>query len=213
MNLSAPFVLPALPYDVSALEPQLEGTMVDLHYHKHMQGYVDRLNQLLEPYDCAMSLTELITQCQSLPGAIREDVYNNAGGVYNHAFYFEGMTPDIDRRFSCRMFELIASNFGTLDHFRAVMKNVAVKRFGSGWAWLVCDREGRLRVCSTPNQNTVLELGLVPLVCVDCWEHAYYLQYQNRRGEYFDNWFQLIDWVKAEERYRIGVRQGQSHIN
>ena len=208
MNLSAPFPLPPLPYEESALEPQLNRRLIHLHYTKHMKGYVDRLNQLLEPYDCDMDLTQLITQCQCLPEAIREDVHNNAGGVWNHAFYFDGMTPDPDRRFSPGMYECIAAQFGSLENFQAVLGNVTVKRLGSGWAWLSCDGRGKLRVCSTPNQNNVLDLGLTPLLCIDCWEHAYYLQYENRRADYFENWFQLIDWVTVENRYRAAQHNG-----
>lgn len=207
MNLSAPFPLPPLPYEESTLEPQLDRRVIHLHYHKHMKGYVDRLNQLLEPYDCDMGLVQLITQCQRLSPAIREDVHNNAGGVFNHAFYFEGMTPDIDRRFSSHMYEALANQFGSLENFRAILGNTTIKRFGSGWAWLACDQKGALQVCSTPNQNTVMEVDLFPLLCVDCWEHAYYLQYENRRAEYFENWFQLIDWVTVEQRYLAALRE------
>lgn len=210
MNLSAPFPLPPLPYEESALEPQLNRRVIHLHYQKHMKGYVDRLNHLLEPYDCDMDLEQLITQCRRLPEAIREDVHNNAGGVFNHAFYFDGMTPDIDRRFSSRMYETIASQFGSLENFKAILGNITVKRLGSGWAWLACDHNGRLCVCSTPNQNTAMEMNLCPLLCVDCWEHAYYLQYENRRADYYENWFQLIDWVTVEQRYRAALRDARS---
>ena len=208
MNLSSPFPFPPLPYEESALEPQLNRHLIHLHYTGHMKGYVNRLNQLLEPYDCNMDLTQLITQCQCLPEAIREDVHNNAGGVWNHAFYFDGMTPDPDRRFSAGIYECIAQQFGSLENFQAVLGNVTVKRLGSGWAWLACDNRGKLRVCSTPNQNNVLELDLIPLLCIDCWEHAYYPQYENRRADYFENWFQLIDWVTVENRYRLSQRGG-----
>lgn len=198
-----PFTLEPLPYAYDALEPQIDAETLHFHHDKHLQTYVDNLNKTLEkvPEYHDWSLEKLITQGDSLPEAIRTPVRNNAGGVYNHQLYFRCMGPEKDTRPSPKLMEEINRYFGSYEDWKEKMKNAAVTQFGSGWAWLVVDPEGRLHVVKTPNQDTPLPCFMRPLLLVDVWEHAYYLQYQNRRPEYVYRWFSVINWKQVEENF------------
>lgn len=203
MSQHYPFTLEPLPYAYDALEPQIDAETLHFHHDKHLQTYVDNLNKTLENYPDYQdwSLEKLITQGDSLPEAIRTPVRNNAGGVYNHQLYFRCMGPEKDTRPSQRLLEEINRYFGSFEDWKEKMKNAAVTQFGSGWAWLVVDQEGRMHVVKTPNQDTPLPSFMRPLLLVDVWEHAYYLQYQNRRPEYVDRWFSVINWKQVEENF------------
>jgi len=198
-----PFVVRPLPYEYDELMPVLDEDTLILHHDRHYKTYVDNLNSVLSDYPQLqkMSLKELLTRLEKLPAAIRQSVRNNAGGVYNHELYFDMMKANCGQEPMGELAEAIGRDFGSYRSFRDQMKQAALSRFGSGWAWLVADAEGRLIILETPNQD-VPDLKIYnPILLIDVWEHAYYLQYHNRRAEYVDGWFDLIHWKKADRRY------------
>lgn len=197
-----PFELPPLPYAYEALEPHISAETLHFHHDRHLKTYVDNLNHALEPYPAyhGWSLCRLVTRYATLPSELAVTVRNNAGGVYNHELYFNGMSPTPSTPPDwLAMF--IDSAFGSPDTLRELLKKAALGVFGSGWAYLVLNAYGGLDVVTTPNQDTPLPDGLKPLLTVDVWEHAYYLQYQNLRANYFDNWFPLVDWETVARLY------------
>ncbi|MDD3346946.1 MAG: superoxide dismutase [Oscillibacter sp.] len=201
MEQHAPFSLPPLPYGYDALTPQLDERTMHFHHDKHFAAYVDNLNRLLSdhPEYQTWTLEELCQNWQSLPESIRQGVRNNAGGVYNHDLYFRTLSPTPASSPLGALEGAIARDFGDLPALKTALKTAALGQFGSGWAWLTSDDDGRLSIRSTPNQDTPLPLH--PLTCCDVWEHAYYLQYQNRRGDYFESWWQLVGWPQLTEQY------------
>ena len=204
MNEHYPFKLTPLPYPCDALEPYIDKLTVEVHHDRHKAGYVKKLNEALADcpdYHC-WSLEQLICGCAQLPPNIRRDVYRNACGVWTHELYFDCMTPNQTAPHPCgRLAQAIDKCFCSFDRFRDVFTQTAAARFGSGWAWLACAPDGGLRVFSTPNQDTPLTRGLRPILCVDVWEHAYYLKYMNLRADYLDAWWHIVDWQFAEENY------------
>ncbi len=207
MESHYPFTLPPLPYAYDALEPELDGRLIHFHHDKHFAAYVDRLDRILAqaPAYQSWSLEQLCTDWPSLPCAIRQDVRNNAGGVYNHDLYFRTLHPLPVTSPGVALRAAIQRDFGGTPELKAAMRSAALAQFGSGWAWLTEDCDGRLAVCRTPNQDTPLPLQ--PLLGCDVWEHAYYLQYQDRRGDYFDAWWRLIDWPEISQRYEQYLSQ------
>ena len=202
-----PFSLPPLPYAYDALLPELDDKTLHFHHDKHFATYVDNLNQLLERYPAYQSWT-LEKLCQDwsiLPDEIRQGIRNNAGGVYNHDLYFRTMRPTPVSSPSQVLQGAIDQAFGGLSQLKTAMKNAALGQFGSGWSWLASDCDGHLTVLKTANQDTPLPLR--PLLCCDVWEHAYYLMYQNRRAEYFENWWRLVDWPGISESYEALMAQ------
>lgn len=197
------FELKPLPYSHDALEPYIDKETMHFHHDKHLQTYVDNLNKTLADYPDyqGWSLQELIKKQNQLPDAIRTAVRNNAGGVYNHQLYFDGMAKAGETKLSGSLAEAIDKCFGTYDEFIAQLKAAALGQFGSGWAWLVTDKGGNLQIVATPNQDTPLTMELCPVLLVDVWEHAYYLKNQNRRPEYFDHWTNVINWDEAQKNY------------
>lgn len=198
--MTYPFTLPPLPYAYNALEPIIGRRTMHFHHDKHMQAYVDNLNKALAPYPAFhnWTLEQLLTNLSDLPAEIRTAVRNNAGGVYNHLLYFDGMSGR-ETRPSPLLRAAIADEFGSYKEWKSKMKEAGMGVFGSGWAWLVLDDRGRLAIVQTPNQDVPHPLR--PLLLVDVWEHAYYLQYQNLRANYLDAWFRLINWPLVEKRY------------
>ncbi len=198
-----PFTLPPLPYGYDALLPELDERTLHFHHDKHFQTYVDNLNQLLERCPDAQDwpLERLIQEWCTLPEDLRQGVRNNAGGVYNHDLYFRTMAPGpaSGKTPAGPLEQAINRDFGSLHDLKQVLKTAALGQFGSGWAWLVTDADGNLSVQKTPNQDA--PLPLIPLTLVDVWEHAYYLGYQNRRGDYFESWWRLVDWPGISMRY------------
>ncbi len=192
-----------LPYDFAALEPHIDAETMELHYTKHLGAYIDNLNRALEPYPMYhnATLTELILYNHRLPERIRRNIRQNAGGVYNHNLYFYGMSPDDGGAPFGRLSRAINATFGSVENFREELKSAALSQFGSGWAFLAADRRKNLKIVTTPNQETTLTMNLTPIIACDVWEHAYYLQYKNQRGLYFDNWFAVINWYFAEELF------------
>ncbi|RME23837.1 MAG: superoxide dismutase [Candidatus Zixiibacteriota bacterium] len=195
-----PHTLPELGYAYDALEPYIDARTMEIHYTKHHQGYVNKLNAALEGHaDLAgKSVEELIAGLNSIPEAIRTAVRNNGGGHLNHSFFWPLLKKDVP--FAGDVAEAIKSQFGGFDQFKEKFSAAAAGRFGSGWAWLVLDG-GQLAIMSTPNQDSPLTEGKKPIIGLDVWEHAYYLKYQNRRPEYIEAFFNIINWEKANEHY------------
>lgn len=204
MNQVYPFVLKELPYSYEALAPVLGSDTLHFHHDKHMNAYVDNLNKALEssPDFHKFSLHDLLTKLNELPQSTQTAVRNNGGGVYNHELYFSTLTsPNAGTKPSANLQTAIERDFGSLDEMFAQLKQAAVGRFGSGWAYVVADAKGVLSICSTPNQDVPDLCKFVPLMTVDVWEHAYYLDYQNRRPDYFDAWTGLINWDVVSKNY------------
>ena len=198
-----PFVVRPLPYEYDALVPVLDEETLTFHHDKHYKTYVDNLNAALADYPELQkkSLTELLTEIDMLPAAIQTAVRNNGGGVYNHELYFDSMKSPVGQEPSGALAEAIDRDFGSYRQWKEQMKQAAVGKFGSGWAWLAADKNGVLSIVQTANQDVTNLEAYTPILLVDVWEHAYYLQYQNRRADYVDGWFHLINWRKAGKRY------------
>lgn len=192
-----PFSLKPLPYPYDALEPVITSETLHFHHDKHLQTYVDNLNKALKDYPKYhnASLEELIMMVPTLPALLQTPVQNNAGGVYNHQLYFECMRPQNENLVSSHspLRTAIINDFGSLKEWQEQMKTSALSVFGSGWTWLVQNNNKELAIVNTANQDTPLSFQLKPILLVDVWEHAYYLQYQNRRNEYLDQWFSIVN--------------------
>ena len=196
-----PYEVPPLPYAYEALEPHIDEQTMRIHHDKHHQAYVDNVNKALEGTEWAdRPIEDVLTSLDSIPEDKRLAVRNNGGGHYNHTLFWESMGPGGGGAPSGTLAGAIDAAFGSFDGFKAAVKDAGLKRFGSGWAWLVTDAGG-LAVVSTPNQDTPLSDGKTPLLGVDVWEHAYYLKYQNRRPDYIDAWWSTVDWGKVAERF------------
>jgi Fe-Mn family superoxide dismutase len=197
-----------LPYEYDGLLPVLDEVTLQFHHDRHYKTYVDNLNSTLGDYPelQKMSLEELLIHVEDLPAAIRTSIRNNGGGVYNHELYFDSMKPPVGQQPFGRLAEALNRDFGSYAKWKEQMKQAAVSKFGSGWAWLVADGAGKLTIQQTSNQDVPDLSAYAPIFLVDVWEHAYYLQYQNRRPEYVEGWFQLINWMKAEKRYEAALR-------
>lgn len=208
MDQHYPYSLPPLPYAYDALIPTIGEHTLHFHHDKHFQTYVDNLNTALS--DCpelqSKSLEELLAHLDDLPAQKRTPIRNNGGGVYNHWLYFCGMKPGGSPLQGGTLAAALDKAFGSFDHWREQMRAAALGQFGSGYAWLVSEGSGAVSVLKTANQDSPLSMGLYPLLCVDIWEHAYYLDYQNRRADYVDGWFGLIDWSFVHKRYEAGRR-------
>jgi Fe-Mn family superoxide dismutase len=201
------FSLPELKYAFDALEPVIDQTTMEIHYGKHHQTYVNNLNAALEGHAelADKSLEDLLTHLDELPEAIQTAVRNNGGGHFNHPFFWETLTaPKENNLPTGKLAEAIDQTFGDFDKFQEEFAKAATGRFGSGWAWLVLD-EDKLAITSTPNQDNPISEGKTSLVGLDVWEHAYYLNYQNRRPEYVTNFFKIIDWDTVSEKYEAAL--------
>ncbi len=198
------FELPPLPYDYDALEPYIDARTMDIHHAKHHQAYVNNLNAALEKHPELedKSLEDLLRDLNSVPEDIRTAVRNNGGGHYNHSRFWTWMTPPAGGSANApqgQAAEAISAAFGDFPKFKEEFNKAATGRFGSGWAWLVRDASGKLSILSTGNQDSPLSDGLVPVLGLDVWEHAYYLKYQNRRPEYIEAWWNVVDWNEVEK--------------
>lgn len=201
-NQYYPFINEPLPYEYAALEPWIDTKTMELHHDRHLQAYINGLNQILEenPQLQKLSLRQLVMQAGLLPQWLQRPVRNQAGGVYNHRFFFEGMGPcRQENEPSKQMLAHIVRDFGSFDFFRKKFQEAALSVFGSGYVWLVRIR-GRMRIITTANQNTPLTVGVQPLLCLDVWEHAYYLKHYNLRGDYVEDWYNVVNWEKVERR-------------
>ncbi len=195
------FEVPPLPYEYNALEPHIDEETMHLHHDKHHQAYVTNANKALEGTEWAdKSVEEVLQNLNQIPQDKQKAVRNNAGGHYNHSLFWEWMSPDGGGEPDSDLRSAIDSAFGSFDDFKDKVKAAGVGQFGSGWAWLVHDGSG-LAVVSTPNQDSPLSDGKTPLLGVDVWEHAYYLKYQNRRPDYLDAWWNVVNWAKVAELF------------
>jgi len=196
------FELPPLPYAFDALEPYIDAQTMEIHHDKHHAAYVKNLNAALEkhPELSNKSLDELASNPNSLPEDIRAAVRNNGGGHFNHTLFWSLMSPNGGGEPKGPLAQAIGSAFGSFASFKENFEKAAVGRFGSGWAWLGM-QNGKLAVISMPNQDVPMLEGVVPILGIDVWEHAYYLKYQNRRPEYVSNWWNVVNWEEADRRY------------
>ncbi len=200
-----PFELPPLPYAFNALEPHIDATTMEIHHDRHHKAYVDNANAALAGTAWENSPVEdVLTSLDQIPEDIRMAVRNNAGGHYNHSLFWEIMGPDGGGAPGGALGAAIDSTFGSLDDLRATVNDAGVKRFGSGWTWLVVSG-GTLEVMSTPNQDTPLSEGKAPILGIDVWEHAYYLEYQNKRPVYLEAWWNVVNWDAVAARYEAAV--------
>ncbi len=195
------FELPSLPYAQDALEPHIDGRTMGIHHGKHHASYTSNLNGAIEGTDLAgMSIEDILADLDSVPENIRTAVRNNGGGYVNHNLFWQVMSPDGGGEPSGALADAINSACGSFDEFKAAFSAAAATRFGSGWAWLAVEG-GALHVCSTPNQDSPLMTGNTPILGLDVWEHAYYLNYQNRRPDYIAAFFNVINWAKVSELF------------
>jgi len=197
------FSLPPLPYSYDALEPYIDEKTMELHYTKHHQGYVDNLNAALAKHpEITMSLEELIKNLNELPEDIRTAVRNNGGGHENHSLFWLLMKKNGELKPKGTIAQVLEKKFGSFETFKEQFTTAAKTRFGSGWAWLSLDKSGNLVITSTANQDNPLTDGMQPILGLDVWEHAYYLKYNNRRPDYIDAWWNVVNWAYVEERYK-----------
>ena len=195
------YSVPDLPYDYNALEPTIDEQTMHLHHDKHHQAYVTNANNALEGTEWAdRSVEDVLKNLGSLPADKQGPVRNNAGGHYNHSLFWEWMSPNGGGAPDGALGDAISSAFGSVDDFKAQFKAAGIGRFGSGWAWLIHDGSG-LAIVSTANQDNPISDGKTPLLGVDVWEHAYYLKYQNRRPDYLDAWWDVVNWAKVAEGF------------
>lgn len=196
------YELPKLNYAYDALEPQIDATTMEIHHTKHHQAYINNALNALEahPELKAMDPVELLKDLSVAPEAIQTALRNNVGGHVNHTLFWETLTTANGQLPTGALLEAINADFGSLDNLKDKMAKAATTRFGSGWAWLVVDGD-KLDVVSTPNQDNPVMNGLTPLLGIDVWEHAYYLNYQNRRPDYINAWFEVINWDAVSKNY------------
>lgn len=197
------FELPPLPYAENALEPYIDARTMSIHHGKHHAAYTNNLNNALADHAdlAALSIEELLGNLDRVPEAKRTAVRNNGGGYANHNLFWQIMGPDAGGAPAGELAEAINAAFGSFDAFKEKFGQAAATRFGSGWAWLYVDQNGNLAVTSTPNQDTPLMEGATPILGLDVWEHAYYLNYQNRRADYVEAWWNVVNWEAVAANY------------
>jgi superoxide dismutase, Fe-Mn family len=197
------FQLPPLPYPEDALEPHIDARTMSIHHDKHHAGYTNNLNAALEGHAnlAGKGIEDLLGNLDSLPENIRTAVRNNGGGYANHSLFWEIMSPNGGGAPGGQLAAAISDTFGSFDQFKEVFSKAGATRFGSGWAWLYVDQNGNLAVDSTPNQDTPLMDGNTPILGLDVWEHAYYLNYQNLRGDYIAAWWNVVNWDAVAAKY------------
>ena len=199
------FEVPQLPYDYNALEPYIDTQTMQLHHDKHHAAYVNNLNNAVNNTDFASkNVDDILRHISDVPDNILTAVQNNAGGHSNHSMFWAIMKPNGGGEPTGALASAIQQTFGSFDQFKAAFNDAGVKRFGSGWTWLVLDQGGKLSVISTANQDSPLMNGLYPVMGNDVWEHAYYLKYQNRRPDYLAAWWNVVNWDEIARRYQQG---------
>ncbi len=197
------FTLPDLPYDYDALEPHIDERTMRIHHDRHHQGYTNKLNTAIEGSEWEdRSIDEILRNVDQVPDDIRTAVRNNGGGFANHSLFWTVMSPDGGGDPSGELADAIDDAFGSFGDFKEKLSSAASGQFGSGWGWLVLNGSGDLEVYSTPNQDSPHMQGDTPILGVDVWEHAYYLHYQNKRGDYLENWWNIVNWDQVEENYQ-----------
>ena len=196
------FEMSALKYEYNALEPYIDALTVETHYSKHHQNYCNNLNKMLENYPQfqTSSIEDMLTSLSTLPKDIVQGVTNNGGGYYNHNSYWENLAPNAQPLSEGILMDALNKAFVSFADFQKLFNESAAKLFGSGWTWLVKNKAGDLKIVNTANQECPISNGLKPLLTLDLWEHAYYLKYQNRRAEYIQNWWKIVDWSVVTAR-------------
>jgi Fe-Mn family superoxide dismutase len=197
------YELPPLPYPFNALEPHIDAKTMEIHHDKHHQAYITNANNALKDHPdlAAKPVDELIANLSQVPESIRTVVRNNAGGHSNHSFFWQIMAPNAGGAPKGKLAEAITAAFGSVDAFKEKFQAAGASRFGSGWAWLVVNKEGKLEITSTPNQDSPIMEGLKPVIGIDVWEHSYYLLYQNKRPDYLKAWWNVVNWDQAEKNF------------
>jgi superoxide dismutase, Fe-Mn family len=200
------YELPPLSYPFNALEPHIDAKTMEIHHDKHHQAYITNANNALKDHPdlAAKPVDELIANLSQVPESIRTVVRNNAGGHSNHSFFWTIMAPNAGGAPKGKLAEAITATFGSVDAFKEKFQAAGASRFGSGWAWLVVNKEGKLEITSTPNQDSPIMEGLKPVIGIDVWEHSYYLLYQNKRPDYLKAWWNVVNWDQAEKNFSAG---------
>lgn len=202
------FVLPRLPYDFDALEPNIDKLTMEIHHDRHHKAYVDNLNKALEgqPELLGKTIDDLLRGIKDVPMPIRQAVINNGGGHANHTMFWKIMGPNAGGEPTGAIAKAINDAFGSFSKFQTALTDAAMKRFGSGWAWLILGKE-KLEVVSSANQDSPYMQGQVPIMGIDVWEHAYYLKYQNKRADYVKAWWNVVNWKVVDERHEMARKQ------
>jgi Fe-Mn family superoxide dismutase len=202
------YTLPPLPYAFDALEPHIDARTMEIHHDKHHAAYVNNLNNALKdhPELAAKPVNELIADLAAVPEAVRTAVRNNGGGHSNHTFFWEIMGSGKGGAPVGKLAEAITKSFGSYDEFKAKFEDAGIKRFGSGFVWLIVNKQGQLEIISLPNQDSPYMDGNKPVIANDVWEHAYYLHYQNRRPDYLKAWWNVVNWDHAEQNYQNALK-------
>ena len=196
------YTLPELPYAYDALEPHFDARTMEIHHTKHHAGYTAKVNAALEGTEFAdKAIEDVLSSISELPTDKVQAVINNGGGYANHSLFWTVLSPDGGGEPTGELAEAITSTFGSFDEFKTEFANAAATRFGSGWAWLVVDADGALKVMSTANQDSPIMEGFTPILGLDVWEHAYYLHYQNRRPDYISAFWSVVNWEKVGEYF------------
>ncbi|AMY04683.1 superoxide dismutase [Staphylococcus condimenti] len=199
------FELPNLPYEFDALEPYIDKETMEIHHDKHHNTYVTKLNAAIEGTDLEnKSIEEIVANLDSVPSDIQTAVRNNGGGHLNHSLFWQLLTPNSEEKGT--VIDKIKEEWGSLDKFKDEFAKKAAGQFGSGWAWLVVDKNGNLEIVSTPNQDNPITEGKTPILGLDVWEHAYYLKYQNKRPDYIDAFWNVVNWNKVDELYEAATK-------
>lgn len=198
-----PFTLPPLSYPYNALEPYIDGRTMEIHHTKHHQAYIDNLNKALEGYPefQKMPLEELLLSLEKIPAVIRTAVRNNGGGHFAHSLFWKILGPATNSDPAGELAQAIDHNFGNFQNFKDAFTKECKSFFGSGWVWLCVEKTGKLVIVATPGHDVPMAQGLNPILVFDVWEHAYYLKYQNRRADYIDNWWHVVNWQAVAEYY------------
>ncbi len=201
------FELPKLKYSFDALEPFIDSLTMEIHHDKHHQAYVDKLNVAVanDPSFAGKTIEEILTDTSAIRKDIRTAVINNGGGHLNHSLFWEIMAPNSSFDPESAVGKKILETFTDFDSFKEKFSDTAIGRFGSGWAWVVVDHD-KLEIMDTQNQDTPISVGKTPLLCLDVWEHAYYLKYQNKRADYIKAWWNVVNWKKVEDNFKAAVK-------
>lgn len=201
------FTLPKLPYAYDALEPHIDAKTMEIHHTKHHATYTEKLNAALasQPDLNNKSAEELLKNLADLPADIQTPVRNHGGGYVNHNLFWHIMSPESGGKPPSGLAKAINKNFDSYKNFQEQFSQAATQVFGSGWAWLVKDSQNALKIITTPNQDSPISQGLVPLIGLDVWEHAYYLKYQNKRPDYITAWWNVVNWEEVDKRYKAAI--------
>src|SRR3989344_720331 len=196
------FELPKLKYEYGALEPWIDAKTMEIHYTKHHQAYLDKLNKAVEGTELDnKEINEILSDIENIPGNIRNAVVNNGGGYANHSLFWQIMSPNGGALPNNSLIKAINAKWKSFNNFKQDFSNASLGLFGSGWIWLVIDESKELEIVSTKNQDSPISDGKIPILCLDVWEHAYYLKYQNKRADYISAWWNVVNWKKVEELF------------